>query len=69
MIPESGSKNSRDQHVKAKDLKVVVKFERDDSVDGKMRVHHAKEIICQLILLGQKRGRPAGNEEILDEAA
>jgi hypothetical protein len=60
---------SQDVYAKAKDLKVIVKFERDDSPEGILRVKLVKEIICQLILLGQKRGRPSTQREELDEAA
>ena len=58
-----------DTFLKAKDLIVKVKFENDDSPDGKLRMFQAKEIICQLILLGQKKGRPVSGGEILDEVA
>ena len=58
-----------DTFSKAKDLIVKVKFENDNSIDGKLRLSQAKDIICQLILLGQKKGRPIIQEEILDEVA
>ncbi len=61
--------NLRALFVAAKDLMVVVKFENDDSSEGMMRAKLAKEIVCQLILLGQKRGRPARFKENVDEAA
>ena len=54
---------------KAKDLIVKVRFENDSTPEGKLRMNQAKEIICQLILLGQKKGRPVSREEILDEVA
>nr|BFD65268.1 hypothetical protein HAGR004_02900 [Bdellovibrio sp. HAGR004] len=58
-----------DTFSKAKDLIVKVKFENDNSTEGKLRLSQAKDIICQLILLGQKKGRPVIQEEILDEVA
>lgn len=58
-----------DAFSKAKDLIVKVKFENDESTEGKLRMSQAKDIICQLILLGQKKGRPVTREEILDEVA
>ena len=58
-----------DTFSKAKDLIVKVRFENDSTPDGKLRISQAKEIICQLILLGQKKGRPVSREEILDEVA
>lgn len=62
-------KTTDDTFSKAKDLIVKVKFENDDSTEGKLRMSQAKDIICQLILLGQKKGRPVTREEILDEVA
>lgn len=58
-----------DTFSKAKDLILKVKFENDNSSEGKLRIAQAKDIICQLILLGQKKGRPVTREEILDEVA
>lgn len=58
-----------DTFSKAKDLIVKVKFEYDNTTEGKLRLAQAKDIICQLILLGQKKGRPVAREEILDEVA
>ncbi|MCK6598268.1 MAG: hypothetical protein L6Q37_07875 [Bdellovibrionaceae bacterium] len=58
-----------DTFSKAKDLVVKVRFENDSTPEGKLRLSQAKEIICQLILLGQKKGRPVSREEILDEVA
>jgi hypothetical protein len=52
----------QDEYKKAQDLKVIVKFERDDSPEGELRMEQAKAIICQLILLGKKRGRPSKRE-------
>lgn len=63
------AKTPDDTFLKAKDLIVKVKFENDNSPEGKLRMFQAKEIICQLILLGQKKGRPVSEEEILDEVA
>lgn len=67
----SGSKerSRRDEFKKAKDLKVVVKFESDNSHEGIQRTKQAKMIICEMILLGRKRGRPAEREQELNEAA
>ena len=64
-IKTSGEKEFK----KAKDLKMSVRYEFDRSEEGTLRVKQAKDIICQLILLGQKRGRPAKAQENLDEAA
>ena len=58
-----------ESYVKARDLKVVVKFERDESPEGIIRSKRVKELICQFILLGMKRGRPSKQEESLDEVA
>lgn len=59
----------QDSYKKAKDLKMIVSFEKDETPEGKMRVAQAKSIVCQLILLGQKRGRPSTKEENIDAAA
>lgn len=61
--------HTQDEFKKATELKVVVTFERDQSAEGKMRSSQAKLIICQLILLAQKRGRPSMKEEVENEAA
>ncbi len=68
-MAENKNSNSRPSYTPAKDLNVVVKFENDDSPEGKMRLKLAREIICQLILLGQKRGRPSQVEEQIHEVA
>lgn len=68
-MSEDKGKISEVVYAKAKDLKVVVKFEQDNSPEGIMRAKNAKEIICQLILLGQKKGRPSKHQEELDEVA
>lgn len=68
-MPENKDRSKPSEFVKAKDLKVVVKFEADNSPEGILRMKNAKEIICQLILLGQKKGRPSKFEEELDEVA
>jgi hypothetical protein len=68
-MSETESKTSVSGYAKAKDLKVVVKFEIDPSPNGIMRVKLAKEIICQLIMLGHKKGRPSNQNEELNEAA
>lgn len=60
---------TKDTFSKAKDLIVKVKFDNDNSTEGKLRIAQAKDIICQLILLGQKKGRPVIQEEILNEVA
>jgi hypothetical protein len=69
MMSSSKERIRRDEYKKAKDLKVVVRFESDNSPEGIQRTKQAKMIICELILLGQKRGRPAEKEEDLNEAA
>lgn len=63
------SGGSRTEYKKAKDLKVIVRFEKDDSSEGKMRVAQVRSIICQLILLGKKRGRPSKEKEGIHAAA
>ncbi len=68
-MPADSNGKQQDEFKKATDLKVVVTFERDDSAEGKMRSSQAKTIICQLILLAQKRGRPSMKEEVFNEAA
>lgn len=60
-MPVSDRKNEK--YKKAKDLKVVVTVMRDNSPEGQLRVKQAKAIICQLILLSKKRGRPSKTEE------
>jgi hypothetical protein len=55
--------------VKAINLRVVSKFEIDDSPEGISRMMQAKTIVCDMILLGTKRGRPALQEENISEAA
>ncbi len=62
-------RTTEDTFSKARDLTVKVKFENDSTPEGKLRMSQAKDIICQLILLGQKKGRPVIREEILDEVA
>jgi hypothetical protein len=54
---------TREAFKKAKDLRVIVKYERDDSPEGKLRIEQAKNIICSLILLSKKRGRPSKKEK------
>ena len=54
---------------KARELKMVVKFEADNSPEGIQRSRQAKALICEMILLGRKRGRPSFKEEELNEAA
>ncbi len=55
--------------VKAVDLRVITRFEIDESPEGISRMNQAQTIVCDLILLGQKRGRPALQEENISEAA
>ena len=55
--------------IKAADLTVVTRFEKDESPEGFSRMNQAKTIVCELILLGQKRGRPSLQEENISEAA
>ena len=54
---------------KARELKVVVNFETDNSPEGIQRSRQAKVLICEMILLGRKRGRPSTKEEEFNEAA
>lgn len=58
-----------DKYVKAKDLHVIVTTVNDSSPEGQLRLQQAREIICQLIVLSKKKGRPSKQEEVLDEAA
>lgn len=58
-----------DRYVKAKDRHVIVTTVSDPSPEGQLRVRQAREIICQLIVLSKKKGRPSKQEEVLDEAA
>ena len=46
-----------------------VNFEHDESSQGISRAQQAKALICELILLAHKRGRPSKKERELDEAA
>ena len=64
--PKDGQKK---EYKKAKDLTVVIKYEIDKSPEGQMRFDQTRDIICQLIYLGMKKGRPAKVKEELDEAA
>ena len=59
----------KEEYAKAKDLVVKVSFVKDTSPEGIFRSQQAKRLICDLILLGKKRGRPSKTEEVLDEAA
>lgn len=59
----------RKEFKKAKDLKVIERFETDNSPEGKLRMEQARAIICQLILLSKKRGRPSRQKEEFDAAA
>lgn len=59
----------QDGYSKAKDLTVVVNFEKDDSQEGKLRVEQARALIAELILLAKKRGRPTQSQEEFYEAA
>lgn len=61
--------SNEEKHVKAKDLKVIVEYLSDDSAEGILRSKQAKAIICDMILLAKKRGRPALQEDIENEAA
>lgn len=62
-------KSSQASYLKAKDLRVVTKFEKDNSSEGQLRSAQAKTIICELIYLGRKRGRPVRKKENVDEAS
>ena len=66
---DSSNSHSKGEYLKAKDLVVQVSFEKDESPEGIYRSAQAKKLICELILLGKKRGRPLPQEEVLDEAA
>ena len=68
-MAESPETPNTDEFLKAKDLVVVINFERDESYQGVLRSRQAKRIICELILLGRKRGRPSKKDEVSDEAA
>lgn len=65
----SGRQSRDDKYVKAKDLTVIVKTVNDSSPEGKLRFQQAQDIICELIVLSKKKGRPSKKEEVLDEAA
>lgn len=65
-VLEQGSTN---EFLKAKDLVVKVSFEKDDTPEGKLRSEQARMIICEMILLAKKRGRPSKKDEELNEAA
>ena len=69
MTAKSPESSDADEYLKAKDLTVVINFERDDTHQGVLRSQQARRIICELILLGHKRGRPSKKEEEVDEAA
>lgn len=60
---------SSDDYLKAKDLVVKVSFEKDISPEGVLRSKQARSIICELLLLSRKRGRPSMKEEEFNEAA
>ncbi len=68
-MSDSGENPRKEDFKKARELKVVVNFEMDDSPEGIQRSKQAKMIICEMILLGRKRGRPSEKEEELNEAA
>ena len=68
-VSDAKEQSHRNEFKKAKDLKVVVKFESDNTPEGIQRSRQAKMIICEMILLGQKRGRPSEKEGELHEAA
>lgn len=63
------NEHSTDEYLKAKDLVVKVSFEKDTSPEGVLRCQQARAIICELLLLAKKRGRPSMKEEELNEAA
>lgn len=68
-MPSRNISTVQDGYSKAKDLTVVVNFEKDDSQDGKLRVEQARALIAELIILATKRGRPAKSQEEFYEAA
>lgn len=63
------SSKTQGEYKKAKDLTVIVNFEIDCSPEGILRTKQAKALICEMILLARKRGRPSEKDEELDEAA
>ena len=69
MRRESQTAQQKENFKKAKDLKVVVRFETDSSPEGIQRAKQAKLIICEMILLGKKRGRPSEKDGESNEAA
>lgn len=66
---ESHKVPCKGEFLKAKELAVTVRFENDDSGNGKLRTQQARMLICELILLSSKRGRPSTKEEAFHEAA
>lgn len=57
------------EYLKAKDLTVKVSFDIDTSPEGILRSQQARSIICELLFLAKKRGRPSMKAEELYEAA
>lgn len=55
--------------LKVKDLVVKVNYEEDSSPDGILRSKQARAVICELLILAKKRGRPSMKDEELNEAA
>ncbi len=52
------------------EMKVVIKFERDNNKDSANRSEQVRDIMCQLILLSRKNGRPKKvSDEEIDYAA
>ncbi len=53
----------------SEEIQIVIDFQRDDSQGSSERSVQVREIMCQLILLSQKKGRPKKNEEETQNAA
>lgn len=68
-MPCSTSREFREQFAKAKDLKMIITYEKDESAEGEIRIKQAQKILSQMILLGKKKGRPKKREEVLSEVA
>ncbi len=68
-MPEEPKNDSSSEYAKAKDLVVKIIFEKDNTPEGMMRKMQVQEILSQLILLGQKRGRTSKKREIQNEVA
>lgn len=57
------------QRSELEEMQMTIDFVRDDSKDSVERSEQVVEILCQLILLAKKKGRPKMDvEEVLDAA-